>query len=104
MGFPLTVKTPFQDKPVETHVSSDEVECIDEQVADLLTRGVIETCNFTWGEYISTVFTRVKKDGKSRRMIINLKPLKGFIGYQKFKMDTFRSCLNNECIDLWRSP
>ncbi len=85
---------PTQDKPACTHVSQDEAPHIDREVQKLLELGVIEKCRKTKGEYVSTVFTRVKKDGVSRRMIINLKPIKQYIKYRKFKMDTFRSCLN----------
>ena len=64
------------------------------EIAKLLKLGVIEKCRKVKGEYVSTVFTRPKKDGISRRMIINLKPIKRHIKYRKFKMDTFRTCLN----------
>ena len=88
------VKIPKPKKPVITRVSDLEVPHNDAEVQKLLHLGVIEPCQLVPGEYISTVFTRLKKDGLSRRMIINLKPIKRFIKYRKFKMDTFKSCLN----------
>ncbi len=88
------IKVPKQDEAPETHVNQDEAVYIDKEVKKMLQAGIIEKCRKIKGEYVSKVFTRIKKDGVSRRMIINLKPIKAFIKYQKFKMDTFRSCLN----------
>ena len=45
------------------------------------------------GDFYSTVFLREKKDGQSFRMITKLKPIKKYIVYRKFKMDTVLTCI-----------
>ena len=44
-------------------------------------------CACEEGEFVSSIFTRPKKDG-TLRMILNLKSLNKFVTYHHFKMDT----------------
>ena len=46
------------------------------------------------GDFYSRVFLREKKDGKSFRMIINLKCVKEKIAYQHFKMSSVERCVS----------
>ena len=54
-------------------------------------------CN---GEFISSVFTRLKKDG-SHRLILNLKNLNEFVTYQHFKMESLQSAAQLLKKDYW---
>ena len=55
-------------------------------------------CNH--GEFISSVFTRPKKDG-SHRLILNLKNLNEFVTYQHFKMESLQSAAQLLKKDYW---
>ena len=66
---------------------------MDEEVMKFLQKGIIVTTAPEEGDFYSTVFLREKKDKKSYRMIINLKPIKQYITYRKFKMDTALTCM-----------
>ena len=57
-----------------------------------LSKGVIELTDLLNGDFLSTIFMRPKKDG-SYRLILNLKPLNGFVSYYHFKMDTIQTAL-----------
>ena len=45
------------------------------------------------GDFMSSIFTREKRDG-SYRMILNLKQLNKHIEYEHFKMESVQSVLN----------
>ena len=55
-------------------VSSRESDIATTEIKKLLTKGVIRKATHVPGEFISTIFTRPKKDG-SHRLILNLKKL-----------------------------
>ena len=61
---------------------------VNTEVQKFLDKGIIVQTEPEEGDFYSTVFLREKKDGKSYRMIINLKPIKKHILYPKFKTDT----------------
>ena len=61
---------------------------IDTELNYMFSLGIIEAATHVQGEFISSIFSRPKKDG-SVRVILNLTKLNDFIVYQKFKMDTF---------------
>ena len=73
--------------------SALETGIIDEQISIMLNKSIIETTSHCKGEFISSVFTRPKRDS-SHRMILNLKKLNDFVTYRHFKMDTLQSILN----------
>ena len=66
--------------------SAEESEIVSGEIAKLLKMGVIKECDREKGDFISTVFTRRKKDG-SMRTILNLKQLNKHVTYQHFKME-----------------
>ena len=78
--------------PHELFLSSTEKLAIDQEIARLLEIGVIEVSVHEAGEFVSTIFTRLKKDGK-RRMILNLAKLNDHVEYYHFKMDTLEHAI-----------
>ena len=58
------------------HSSFTEIEqaIIDNEIEKFLQKGIIRLCSFEYGQVISPIFTRPKKDG-SHRVIFNLKRL-----------------------------
>jgi len=70
-----------------------EIAIIDQEVDKLLNKGVIEESTRCTGDFISSIFTRPKKDG-SRRMILNLRELNEYVVYQHFKMESLQHVLN----------
>ena len=61
---------------------------IDTELSYMFKLGVIEATVHEPGEFISSIFSRPKKDG-TVRVILNLTKLNDFVEYHKFKMDTF---------------
>ena len=81
------VSVPFQTKePKELRFSQEVSKALDGEVLKMVEMGVIEPCQNTAPQFISTLFLRNKKDG-SVRPIINLKHLNQFTEYQHFKME-----------------
>ena len=74
--------------PYELRLQENEMLAIDLEIDRLLEVGVIKYSQHEVGEYVSTVFTRAKKDGNFR-MILNLAKLNEHVEYYHFKMDTF---------------
>lgn len=56
----------------------------------MLTKNVIVEATHCEAEFISTVFTRPKKDG-SHRLILNLKRLNEHVTYKHFKMESLQT-------------
>ena len=67
-----------------------EIAKIDEEIARLQEKGVIEQCLPEAGEFISEIFTRPKKNG-GIRLILDLSELNNSVNYQHFKMDNILS-------------
>ena len=90
-----TVFTPAQDTfPHELQFGQDETEAVNNQIMALLQKKAIIPCDPpTPGEYVSTVFTRPKKDG-GHRMILNLKKFNKAIARKKFKMEMLKHILS----------
>ena len=86
-------EVPVQTVRRETVVPKNLAKHLDLEVQKFLDKGIIQITEPEAGDFYSTVFLREKKDGKSFRMIINLKPIKQFIVYRKFKMDTVSTCM-----------
>ncbi len=87
------VTIPEQETRPVTRVREQLAPFLDAEIAKFLDKGIIVETEPEPGDYYSTVFLREKKDGQSYRMIINLKPIKRHIVYQKFKMDTALTCM-----------
>ena len=79
-------------RPNKIHFSTAEIRIIDEEIAKLMSKEVLELANHVPDSFISNVFIGPKKDG-TFRMILNLKPLNEFVDYHHFEMDTFRTAL-----------
>ena len=62
---------PMQGKPLmQTKLSDIQTESVELEITKLLKKGVIQPSEHEAGEFISTIFTRPKKDG-SHRMIFS---------------------------------
>ena len=62
------------------------------QIASAEAKGVITKATHDVDEFISTIFTRPKRDG-SHRLILNLRKLKDHIVYHHFKMESLQSAV-----------
>ena len=82
---------PYQTYTPKTYQTTHLVE-VDNEIAKLLTKGVIEKSQHEPGEYISPIFLKEKKDG-SYRMILNLKRLNAHVQYHHFKMESIQSAI-----------
>jgi hypothetical protein len=82
---PVQSSTP---RPIK--FSTAELLVLDGELQKLLNKHVIEAAHSCFGQFISNLFFRPKKDG-SVRVILNLKYLNEYMEYHRFKMDTLRS-------------
>ena len=62
-------------------------EIVQNEIQSLLLKGVLRESYSETGEFVSTIFLRLKNDG-SFRMILNLKQFNESVEYHHFKMDT----------------
>jgi len=91
-------KIDFENYPKQTFrprsipFGKNETAIIDSELATLQEKGVLKLSEKEPGEYISTIFTRPKKNG-SYRLILNLKKLNEDVDYFHFKMDTLHTCV-----------
>ena len=89
----------FDDVPVQTHrpgqlnFSQVEHDVIDLQIQEFINLGIVEKASSSDWEFVSNVFSRLKKNGSSR-LILNLVKLNPFVRYLHFKMDTIEAVLN----------
>ena len=83
-----------------TYFSSKEAQIISTEVNKLLAKRVITKASHSAGEFVSTVFTRPKKDG-SHCLILNLKKLNGYIVYHHFEMDSLQSAVQLMKPNCW---
>jgi len=68
-----------------------EAAIIESEIVQLLNKGVIVESPHSQGEFVSSIFVRLKKNGVDYRMILNLKELNKFIVYRLFKMDSLKT-------------
>ena len=81
-------ENPYQQYPKPPiKFNSDEAAIIDGEIQQLLEKGVLEETSPTYGQYVSTIFLRKKKNG-SYRLFLNLRGLNAYIEYQHFKMES----------------
>ena len=73
--------------------SKTEEESIKIEIKKFLDKKFIVECNHLGDGYVSSIFTRPKKDG-SIRIILNLKKFNEYIKYKHFKMETIQHALN----------
>lgn len=87
---------PYQNKPPrETKFSVQENKIVRLEVDKLLKIGVITKSENCHGEFISTIFTRSKKDD-SHRLILNQ-----FITYHHFEMELLQCALQLVKPNCW---
>jgi hypothetical protein len=77
----------------EYKFSSAEQQAIDSEIAEFLSKRIIEQSHSEYGEIISPIFLRPKKETGKVRVIFNLKHLNEAVTYRKFKMDTLESAI-----------
>ena len=84
---------PPEKEPFEYPRGQVEHDIIDEEISQLLNKGVIEYCESEEGEYFSNLFTTLKKDG-TYRTILNLKSLNKECDKAHFKMESLKNALH----------
>ena len=84
--------------PVQFKFQEQEKADINVELNKLLEKGVFMESKHEAGEFISTIFTRPKKEGL--RMILNLKELNDYVTYYHFKMDTLPIALTHHARGL----
>ena len=77
---------PPEREPFEYPRGKAEYDTINNEISQLLKKGVIEYCDGEEGEYFSNLFTTSKKDG-TYRTILNLKSLNKECDKAHFKME-----------------
>ena len=96
------VNYPYQHTVPRAYEYSDaEIIAIDAEIQKLLEMGVIVPSAHEYGEYISNIFTRPKRDCKDLRVILNLKTLNQDVVYQHFKMDSLNTVLTMMTQNCW---
>lgn len=78
--------------PQNSGKSISETKIIDDCVETLLQSDFISICEPCEGQFLSSIFTVPKSNGK-HRFILNLKNLNKFIRPEHFKMEDFRTAL-----------
>ena len=73
--------------------SPGETEIIDAEISKLLSKGVIVNTTREPNDYVSSIFTRTKKDG-SYRMILNLKTFNEFLKFKHCKLESVEDALD----------
>ena len=71
--------------------NATESAIVDSEIVKLLNKGVIVESPHSQGEFVTSIFLRLKKNGVDCWMILNLKELNKFIVYQHFKMDSLKT-------------
>ena len=85
---------PSRDKPLFPYKrNTEEMTKINKEIQNLENKGVIESCLHSKGEFLSQIFTRMKKNG-GVRLILDLSELNKSITYQHFKMDNIYSVMS----------
>ena len=69
-----------------------ETEIIDAEISKLLSKGIIVNTRREPNDYVSSIFTRTKKDS-NYRMILNLKTFNEFLKFKHCKLDSIEDAL-----------
>jgi len=70
--------------------NAHEREIVQNEIYNLLFRGVLKESHSETGEFVSTIFLRPKTDGPFH-MILNLKQFNESVEYHHFLMDTLET-------------
>ena len=90
MGF---AEVPMCQFAPPLNFSPAETEIIDTEISKLLSKGVIVNTTREPNDYVSSIFTRTKKDG-SYRMILNLKTFNEFLKFKHCKLESIEDALD----------
>ena len=86
-------EVPLEQRAIFCPLSENDKIVIDVELVKLLAKQVITISKHEPVQFISPIFTRLKKDG-SRRMILNLKKLNQSMEYQHFKMESTKNVVD----------
>ena len=79
--------TPIQSNPPHPfNMSKEEETLVNLEVQNLLAKGATEICSPDPNQFISNIFTILKKDG-GRRPVVDMRELNQFAEYLPFKME-----------------
>jgi len=92
--------TPCQSAVPHITFSNGDDLIIAGEIDKLLEKGILNKTTHCDTEFISTVFTRPKKDG-SHRLILNLKKLNEYVTYHHIKMESLQSAVQLLKKDYW---
>ena len=99
------LKISFKDipepaNPPQHPFSSYEKEIVDSEVKKLLKKKVSVPTNSNEFDFVSSIFTRTKKDD-SHRMILNIKNMNIFADSPHFKMESIRNVMSMVHKGVW---
>jgi hypothetical protein len=77
----------------ELNFTAEEHKNVAVAIQEFWKKGIIQEAEHELGEFISQIFPRTKKSGKTR-IILNLSKLNSVIRYEKFKLDSIKTVLN----------
>ena len=89
-----------QENFFQHRFNAAESQIIENEIAKLVSMGVLVEVQHDVDQFLSPIFVRPKKNGEYR-MILNLKGLNEYIPYYHFKMDTFEKTLNLITKDMY---
>ena len=84
------------------HMSREQEKALDQEVAEMVTKKVIEEVNPQEMHFISPMFVVPKKGGKWRP-VLNLKSLNQYVKKTHFKMEDIRKRISSRRTTSWPS-
>lgn len=99
LGWVKGVQLEFVEEPEQMYTpgqlkfTPEEHKNVADAIQDFLCKGILEKTVHETGEFISHIFPRTKKSGKTR-IILNLSKLNCTIKYEKFKLDSIKTVTN----------
>ena len=91
---------PSSNEAVQCVFGPSEILIIDSEINKLLSKKVIMATTRQDGDFLSSIFTRPKRDG-SRRMILNLSKLNDYVNYNHFKMESLSNVTDIIKPNVW---
>ena len=95
------IRTPYQQYPMPPiRFNSSEAAIIDGEIQQLLSKGVLEETERSYGQYISTIFLRKKKNGSTTVCYLNAMGGTKSPHCNKLAKSVWMCCMQN---DIWLS-